>query len=472
MDPAERRAQLLDAALEVAEQDGFDAVTVAAVVKRAGVTRPVLYDLFGDLDGLLHALIEREEARALAVLAEVVVDDPGTRDPDAYLVAAIARLLDAVRAEPRTWRFVLLPPQGSPPALRERIVSSRAAVTARVEALLVWGIERRGGPHGLDLPVFAHLLVAAGEDAARLTLSHPRRFPPRRLTDAASAFLSLVPPGRGAPADGGGHDGAVGAALREGAAPAVAAAAAAAAATADDAAPSGGAARGSDAAPGSGAAPGDGPVPADTRSARMPQAQRREQLLDVTLALVARDGFDALSVEAVAREAEVNRVVVYRSFASLQVLVGALLLREQRRIEGALDAILPRDPTKTAPRRLLVDALDGLLAAVEADPLSWRLALAPPESAPVAVRALVMRRRRAVERRMRRLVAWGVGGLAIPADRLDVDVLAQMLLSVAEQSGRLLLDERYPAERLRAAVERLVAVAPWVPEEEAAKRGS
>ena len=437
--PEQRRGQLLDAALAVAEADGFDAVTVASVVKRAGVTRPVLYDLFGDLDGLLHALIEREEARALAVLAEVVVDDPGERDPDAYLVAAVARLLEAVAAEPRTWRLVLLPPQGSPPALRERVGASRAAVTARVEALLAWGIPRRGGPAGLDLPVLAHLLVAAGEDAGRLVLSRPRRFTPRRLTAAARGLLALLPP-----------DGA--------AAPEGPPAAGERPAPGERSASAGPAAAGE---PGAAAAPPTG---------RMPQAQRREQLLDATLALVAREGFDALSVEAVARAAGVNRVVVYRCFASLPLLVAALLRREQRRIERALEAIVPADPAGAHPRALLLDGLDGLLAAVAADPLSWRLALAPAESAPAAVRTLVARRRRAVERRTRRLVAWGVGGLAIPAEQVDVEVLAQVLLSAAEQCGRLLLDGRFGPARLRAAAAGLVAAVPWVPPPEAAAK--
>lgn len=204
------------------------------------------------------------------------------------------------------------------------------------------------------------------------------------------------------------------------------------------------------------------PAGAGAATARMPQAQRREQLLDVTLELLAREGFEALSVEAIAREAEVNRVVVYRSFASLHVLLGALLLREQRRIEAALDAVLPRDPTGRPPAEVLVTALDGLLAAVAADPLTWRLALAPAESAPVALRALVHRRRNALERRVRRLVAWGVQGLDVRAGPLDVEVLARMILSLAEQSGRLLLDGAYPPQRLRVAAATLVAAAPWV----------
>ena len=47
---------------------GFDAVTVEAVAARAGVTRPVIYDMFGDLEGLMLALIDREEVAALAPL--------------------------------------------------------------------------------------------------------------------------------------------------------------------------------------------------------------------------------------------------------------------------------------------------------------------------------------------------------------------------------------------------------------------
>lgn len=465
--PEQRRTQLLDAALDVAEADGFDAVTVASVVKRAGVTRPVLYDLFGDLGGLLLALIEREEAKALTVLAEVVVDDPGTRDPDAYLVDAVAGLLEAVHAEPRTWRLVLLPPQGSPPALRERIAASRALVTARVEALLDWGIDRRGGPTGLDHAVLAHLLVAAGEDAVRLVLSHPRRFTPARVTEATSGFVALLPPGPGSPAV------AQRAAARPAAEPPVAGQSGAARpAASSPASPRGGEATPLAAAPvvrGAASARDEETQTLPTTSpARMPRAQRREQLLDATLALIARAGWDGLSVEAVAREAGVDRVVVYRSFATLPVLVGALLLREQRRIEATLAAIVPRDPAGTTPRALLLNALDGLLVAVAADPLSWRLALAPAEAAPIALRSLVARRRKVVERRMRALVAWGVGGLAVPAEQLDADVLAEVLLSVAEQSGRLLLDGVFPAERLRGAAAGLVAAVPWAPEDDRA----
>jgi AcrR family transcriptional regulator len=61
MPPAQRREQLIDAALEVILEHGYGKVSIEAVARTAGVTRPVVYDHFPDLARLLHALVEREE---------------------------------------------------------------------------------------------------------------------------------------------------------------------------------------------------------------------------------------------------------------------------------------------------------------------------------------------------------------------------------------------------------------------------
>src|SRR5207302_8407967 len=73
-----------------------------------------------------------------------------------------------------------------------------------------------------------------------------------------------------------------------------------------------------------------------TARARVPRAERREQLIDVALGLVGEEGFGALTMEAVARRAGVNRVVVYRSFANLQLLLVAMLRRGDARTRAAL----------------------------------------------------------------------------------------------------------------------------------------
>ncbi len=195
---------------------------------------------------------------------------------------------------------------------------------------------------------------------------------------------------------------------------------------------------------------------------RIPQSERRAQLLDVTLALLAEEGFDALSVEAIARRAGVNRVVVYRSFANLQVLLLALLRREQVRVERQIDALIPADPGDRHPERILLDALDGFLAIIEGHPQTWRVALAAPESAPVALRKVSDRRRAAIERRVRPLIAWGVGKVDSPVDAVDEEVLSRMLLSLAEEHGRLLLEGgTFTRERLLRSAERALDAVPW-----------
>jgi len=72
--------------------------------------------------------MDRFEERALAGLASVFPDLPTPEDdvdPDDLLVAGIEAHLRAVAADPRTWRVILLPPEGSPPEMAERTNAQR-----------------------------------------------------------------------------------------------------------------------------------------------------------------------------------------------------------------------------------------------------------------------------------------------------------------------------------------------------------
>ena len=58
--------RLLDCALELFSQRGYDAVGVREVVEAAGVTKPTLYHYFDSKRGLLDALLKRESGRLLS----------------------------------------------------------------------------------------------------------------------------------------------------------------------------------------------------------------------------------------------------------------------------------------------------------------------------------------------------------------------------------------------------------------------
>lgn len=183
----QRREQLLDVTEALAVEQGFHAVTIEAVARRAGVTRPIVYGHFGDLSGLLHALVDRDEARALAQLTAILPAGPvPDADPAELLVGALRGYLDAVREAPSTWRLVLMPPEGAPDMLRERVARGRAAVVAHLASLVAPGF----GP-GAEVPdpeLMAHLLSTLADEAARLVLTDPERFPVDRLA-AHTAWL-------------------------------------------------------------------------------------------------------------------------------------------------------------------------------------------------------------------------------------------------------------------------------------------
>ncbi|HEY6781293.1 MAG TPA: hypothetical protein VI111_10075, partial [Thermoleophilaceae bacterium] len=121
-----------------------------------------------------------------------VPDLPITRDPDQVLVDAILAFATVVVSHPRTWGLALLPVEGAPPALRERIASVRAAITTMLQPIVAWGIETRGGPEGIDVELLTMTLVTLGEDGARLTLTDPERFPPARLAEYASTLIRAL----------------------------------------------------------------------------------------------------------------------------------------------------------------------------------------------------------------------------------------------------------------------------------------
>jgi AcrR family transcriptional regulator len=154
-------------------------VTIEAVARRAGITRPIVYGHFDDLGALLQAMLDRESGRALRQLAAVLPDlsaDVPRRDA---LLLALRGFLEAVEAQPVTWRLVLMPPDGAPSLLRQRIREGRDAVVAALAEFV-----RPGLAPGRDSPdpaLTARMLSALSDEAARLLLTDPEAYPVERL---------------------------------------------------------------------------------------------------------------------------------------------------------------------------------------------------------------------------------------------------------------------------------------------------
>lgn len=196
-------------------------------------------------------------------------------------------------------------------------------------------------------------------------------------------------------------------------------------------------------------------------SVRVNRQERSQQLLDVTLALIAERGYGAISVQDIADAAGVSKPIIYRIYPSQHALLLALFRREQQRAETALERIVPPGPDERHPADLLLDSLEAILDAVSSNPLTWRLVLFPSEGTPEPVRVLVERRRATLHRRARALVRWGLPYLGLPP-RVDEDLLARILVSWAQEYARILLeDPGADRDHLLASAKALLASLDW-----------
>ena len=115
----------------------------------------------------------------------------------------------------------------------------------------------------------------------------------------------------------------------------------------------------------------------------LPKAERRAALLKAAATAFAHKGFAATSMEDVAAEAGVTKLIVYRHFASKEELYEAVLERVSKRLAEEFVAALDSNP----PRGVGVRTL---LAVAREDPdgfvLLWRHAAREPQFADHAER--------------------------------------------------------------------------------------
>lgn len=186
---------------------------------------------------------------------------------------------------------------------------------------------------------------------------------------------------------------------------------------------------------------------------RMPIEQRREQLLDAAIQVIARDGYGRLSIDAIAREADVTRPVVYGAFDGLEPLLYALLERQERRALEQVTGVLPLDLELQDPDAFVAATVRRLVEIVGGDPLTWRPILLAPEGTPTPVRERIARDREVVRERIAVLLEAGLALRGGPD--LDAEIVSHALMAILEHFGRLIVEDpdRFEVERLVATVQ-------------------
>ena len=112
--------------------------------------------------------------------------------------------------------------------------------------------------------------------------------------------------------------------------------------------------------------PASQPEPAGSgqpaRVRRLGRAERREQILAAATQAFARSGFAATSLDDIAAEAGISRVILYRHFDSKSDLYRAVL-----------DRVCARLVTTVGERDYTAASVDALVSAAVEDPAGFRL---------------------------------------------------------------------------------------------------
>lgn len=187
-----RRRHVLELATEMFTERGVEATSMDELAERAGVSKPVVYDLFGSKEGVVVAVIEAMGIELAGAIAESVA---GREDPEDLLRAGSLAFFHFV--ETRRLAFSMaFGTVRSLPAGSKSALATVATIRERQDALVGAALEatarsRGADPDPLEISAITRGLNGVYESLVEWWESHPE-VRPDQLTDWV---VALVLPG-------------------------------------------------------------------------------------------------------------------------------------------------------------------------------------------------------------------------------------------------------------------------------------
>jgi AcrR family transcriptional regulator len=163
---AVRERQLLDLAEELFAERGFQDASMDELARRAGVSKPVIYDIVGSKEELFRRCFERAGEELATVIADAAAGHAG--DPHAVLRATAVAFLRFVDEHERTWSVLYALDAGGRTDAHVREIRARQA---RFATAVLASMGARMEPARLD--AVAYMLNGAFEALAHWRREHP-----------------------------------------------------------------------------------------------------------------------------------------------------------------------------------------------------------------------------------------------------------------------------------------------------------
>ena len=175
---AVREHQLVELAEQLFAERGFARTSMDELARRAGVTKPVIYELFESKDGLFRACVDRAIERMADSIVEAFRSET---EPEARLRAGGLAFLRFARDNRVAWDLMGM--QGR--------FAEQAQTVRRDQAQLIRTLMAEIAPEGTDpqeLEAVAYAVNSAYEGAAHWIWEHPHA-PVEQVADWIVALL-------------------------------------------------------------------------------------------------------------------------------------------------------------------------------------------------------------------------------------------------------------------------------------------
>jgi AcrR family transcriptional regulator len=172
-----RQRQIVELAEQLFSERGYQGASMDELARRAGVTKPVVYELFGNKDGLFRSCLERSAERLATEVAEAVRAES---EPEARVRAGGLAFLRFAKDNRVAWELMM-----------EGRFSDAANEARRRQAALVHELLLEKAPADVDpreLELAAHAVNSAYEGVAHWMWEHPD-VPLERLADWTARLL-------------------------------------------------------------------------------------------------------------------------------------------------------------------------------------------------------------------------------------------------------------------------------------------
>lgn len=185
----QRMQQTLAVAHELFAQRGYAAVTMDEVAAAVGVTKPLLYNYFGNKERLYIACMERAGEGLFAMIGQAIDQAAGPSEALSAGLTAFFTFLDADRA---AWAVLFDETSAHVGEVARRVADFRARIVQLVESSLLARMPaRRADAAAIEVQALSIALLGAAEALARWWL----RTQALTAAEAAELLISTVEPG-------------------------------------------------------------------------------------------------------------------------------------------------------------------------------------------------------------------------------------------------------------------------------------